>query len=95
MSNRVVFDGPLPPPVPMGVDHIDEWMARSAKVQEMLERAERRPIGLAHDGEDFHTDTARETATLLEYLKDMGYNVPQYAIDTLLEEAAEEENGTD
>ena len=48
-----------------------------------------RPIGLDHDGESFNDGSAEECADRLEYLREMGYKVPQYAIDALKEEAAD------
>ena len=47
-----------------------------------------RPIGLEHDGETFSDETACECADRLEYLRSLGYTVPQYAIDNLREEGA-------
>lgn len=46
-------------------------------------------IGLPHDGEALSDDTASECADRLESLQAIDYHVPQYAIDTLREEAAE------
>jgi hypothetical protein len=43
----------------------------------------RKYIGLPHDGETFNHDTPQECAENLEYLRNLGYNVPQYAIDNL------------
>lgn len=48
-----------------------------------------RPIGLPHDGENFCDETPSECADRLEKLRAIGYNVPQYAIDALREEAKE------
>lgn len=50
-----------------------------------------RPIGLAHDGESFNDPTAGECADRLESLRDLGYIVPQYAIDALRKEQANPE----
>lgn len=50
-----------------------------------------RNIGLPHDGEGFSDDTASECADRLESLRALGYNVPQYAIDALRDEAEEED----
>lgn len=49
-----------------------------------------RKIGLEHDGETFGDDSAGECADRLEWLRREGYNVPQYAIDVLRSEQAEE-----
>ena len=46
-----------------------------------------RKIGLPEDGETFNDATAEECADRLEYLRALGYRVPQYAIDALREEA--------
>lgn len=51
----------------------------------------RKPIGLQHDGEWLYEETALECADRLRYLKDMGYHVPQYAIDALVSESLTEE----
>lgn len=48
-----------------------------------------RKIGLAHDGESFTDDSPAACADRLSWLRDVGYNVPQYAIDELLTEALE------
>ncbi|HET8685115.1 MAG TPA: hypothetical protein VFM18_00465 [Methanosarcina sp.] len=46
----------------------------------------RKNIGLPHDGESFNDSTARECAERLIEFRNIGYNVPQYAIDALMEE---------
>lgn len=46
-------------------------------------------IGLPHDGDTLHNETAEECADRLEELREMGYRVPQSAIDALREEAGE------
>ena len=46
-----------------------------------------RKIGLPEDGETFNDATAEDCAARLEYLRALGYRVPQYAIDALREEA--------
>lgn len=49
-----------------------------------------RPIGLPHDGESFNDSSAAECADRLEWLREMGYSVPQYAIDALRSESESE-----
>lgn len=49
-----------------------------------------RPIGLPHDGESFNDKTPGDCANRLEYLRELGYKVPQHAIDALREEADEQ-----
>ena len=46
-------------------------------------------LNLPHDGEYFTDNTAGECADRLERLRDIGYIVPQYAIDSLRGEAKE------
>lgn len=47
-----------------------------------------RPIGLQFDGETFNDPSAAECASRLEWLRGLGYVVPQYAIDALRGEEA-------
>lgn len=56
----------------------------------MLSVMPRRDIGLPFDGETFSDGTARECADRLAGLASLGYVVPQYAIDALLEEAGQD-----
>ena len=86
-SNRLVLPDDMPPPVPFDADHLDEWLARHKVVSAMLAHAERRPIGLPMDDEQFLDYSAAEAADRLQSLKDMGYNVPLDAINDLREEA--------
>jgi len=53
------------------------------------------PLNLPHDGETMQADDAGECAKILIMLRDLGYHVPQYAIDTLIEESKENESRTD
>ena len=89
-GNRPVLDGTLPPPVPFEKENADAWMARHEAVMAWVEKAERKPIGLPYDGESFDDPAASDAADRLQMLKDAGYNVPQYAIDALREEAGEQ-----
>ncbi len=45
-----------------------------------------KPIGLLHDGKQFSDSTPGECADRLCGLREMGYSVPQYAIEALREE---------
>ena len=91
-NRRVAYAEPLPPPVravPGDRDSVDAWLERHRLVTAMRDAAELVPIGLPHDGDNFTDDTPGECADRLESLRALGYNVPQYAIDTLREEAEE------
>lgn len=90
-ATRPVYKEPLPAVVPIDKEHTTEWMVRHKKVMEMVRSAERRSIGLPHDGETFEEPTAIDCATKLTQLKDMGYNIPQLAIEALLAEASEKD----
>lgn len=66
----------------------EELSSSIAAQRAWLEETTIEPIGLSLDGETFcHTDPV-DTAEFLIELKRMGYYVPQYAIEILLEEAA-------
>lgn len=88
-GNRVVFTEPLPAQVPLEKENIAAFIERHHKVMKMVDAAKRMPIGLPHDGEDFCEGDASACADRLESLRTLGYRVPQYAIDSLREEAAE------
>lgn len=90
-SRRRIFKEPLPPEV----DYYDReaGMKRYKKVMEMVEEAEVVDIGLPEDGETFNDDTPGECANTLETLKNMGYRVPQYAIDALRAEGTDTQGG--
>lgn len=82
--NRVVFKKELPEVV--SLNNTDAWLERHYNVMDMMHDAEHVKIGLEHDGKTFNEDTALDCANRLIELRDMGYNVPQYAIDDLMEE---------
>lgn len=89
-SNRPVLDGTLPPPVPFEIQNMQPWLDRHAAVAAWVDKAERRKIGLPHDGETFNDPDAASAADRLQALKDMGYNVPDHVIAVLREEGAEQ-----
>lgn len=71
-------------------DWIPEYMEKSKLRSEWLENhAIRENIGLEFDGKTFNTESATSMANELTMLKNMGYQVPQYAIDSLYEEGLE------
>ncbi len=83
------FHEPTPAPIKLTPENILEYVDRVNKVLEMLEKADKQPIGLPHDGESYCFDTALQAANCLIQLKVVGYRVPQCAIDSLLEESEE------
>ena len=92
-STRIVFADPVPPVIPRlrraSNQEIRAWIKRQQAVLRIIERSERVPIGLPHDGATFVDGSPGECADRLEELKALGYNVPDYAIAALREEAAE------
>lgn len=70
----------------------DEWLVRHRAKMDWLENnAIRENIGLPYDNQSFNVDTATEMAERLVELKNMGYQVPDYAIEALFEEGKEAE----
>lgn len=89
-NRHVLKDGDLPPRVPFTLENKDAWIERWMKVMEWVKTAELCPIGLEHDGKSYNEPTALDAANRLLALRDDGYNVPQDAIDALLEESEDE-----
>ena len=73
----------LPPKVPFDSP---EWMDRRLRVGKMAAESGTEPIGLRHDGERRVCRTPLDCAVELEYLKRLGYRIPQELIDDLREE---------
>lgn len=90
-GRRHVFKEPLPADV--SLENKEEWVKRYARVMELIDSAELVDIGLPFDGETFNDPTPGECADRLEILRAAGYNVPQYAIDQLRDEAFDERVG--
>lgn len=81
---------PLKPP---HFSSAKNMMAYIKECEIWVKTAHTEPIGLPFDGQSFTFDTYQEAAKKLIELKNIGYMVPQFAIDSLLEEAKEESNG--
>lgn len=91
-SNRYAYKEPLPPVVECDPDNEEvwqAWLARHEVMRRLIDEADRVTIGLPHDGETYNDDTPSQCADRLEMLKGLGYVVPQDAIDSLRQEAAE------
>lgn len=90
-SNRQTPDTPPPPSIghwwSCGEQGIADYMDRQRAVEAWLNTAERKTIGLPYDGETLQATDEADAAEQLEMLRDLGYIVPQYVIDTLKEEA--------
>lgn len=90
-GRRVVYKEPLPPvvPFPGEGESADAWFERYRKVNAMHDEADLVDIGLPYDGDCFSDDTPSECADRLAMLHDLGYIVPQDAIDALRQEQDE------
>lgn len=72
------------------------WMDAHRRNMALLDKMERVAIGLPHDGETFHVESFQEAADKLIELRKVGYQVPDHAIETLMEESeVEQEAGGD
>jgi hypothetical protein len=87
-SNKIVGD------VPEELNIIDtpyeEWIVSRKAAQKFMNTAERRNIGLEHDGETFVDEDLDTFLLRLLYLRKVGYKFPDYVIDEVRAEIAEE-----
>ena len=67
----------------------DFMIKHRAYMDWLKDGAIRENIGLEFDGKSFNVETATSMGNELQLLKNMGYNVPQYVIETLWEEGKE------
>lgn len=88
-NKRVLAEGDeRPEPVSILDAGPEAYLAYTRELEAVLSRAELVPIGLPFDGESFTDPTPAEAAIRLKELRSLGYYVPQFAIDTLLEDAS-------
>lgn len=97
-GRRWVYEVELPPPVELAPGCTDEqvraWYQRHRTVTDLHgDETKGRWFDLPEPdgGRSFWHDTPGECADHLERLREAGFNVPQYAIDALRQEAAEVE----
>ena len=84
------FDFPTDENGRISDESIQDYMVKHRAWNEWLDKsAIREDIGLEHDGKTFSCDMPGDMAETLIMLKEMGYQVPQYAIDALWEEQTE------
>ncbi len=83
-GNRLIYKEPIPEPV--SYTDIEGFMARNAKVNQMIEEAERVRIGLPYDGDTFDGLSQDKAIEKLEELKALGYRFPDYVIDSISDE---------
>lgn len=87
-THHPVFRTPLPAEVPFPNDasqdkQLMDWFHRTESVMAMFDEAEKVPLDLPHAGETFNDPTPAACADRLESLRELGYHVPQSAIDGL------------
>lgn len=93
-GNRPVYREPLPEPVDFDAD-VSGWFARHQKVMKMLDVAERKPIGLPHDGETFNDETLDDLLERILALREVGYRFPDYVLDDIRAEIVEANAASD
>ncbi|MDP9203477.1 MAG: hypothetical protein M3P26_16340 [Gemmatimonadota bacterium] len=87
-GNRVVGDIPQEPDWALLVIDLPRFGREHAAVMAFLDTAERRPIGLPHDGATFHDPDLASFLSRVTELRKIGYNVPDYVFDEIREEMA-------
>lgn len=88
-GNKPVGDAPEMPDIRACT--IDEYNAAGQRRSDFLENCERRPIGLAHDGETFTDPDLEAFRERIVGLSAMGYHVPSYVLPKIDEEMQEDE----
>lgn len=94
-GNRLVLTTPLPKPQPFTPENMKAWYRRHKRVERMLKKCKRVPIGGPHDGKSFWDETPQALLDRMLYLKQCGYRVPDYAINTIREEIADDDRGAE
>lgn len=88
-ASRYVGAEPRPEVPPATVENIPECVRAINALREWVKTATLEPIGLEMDGASLGFDTPGETAQALCSLRELGYNVPQRAIDAMRDEHRE------
>lgn len=68
----------------------EEFAAQHSAQMKWMETAERKPIGLPHDGESFNDPDLESFLARLLHLRELGYKFPDYVIESVREEIEEE-----
>ena len=90
--NKIVGDVPEEPNILN--TPFREWEAAHKAAMDFMETAEHHKIGLPHDGETFYDPTLEEFLARLLYLKEVGYKFPDYVIEEVKQEIAEEQDAS-
>lgn len=75
-------------PLPAQLAEFDykKWVERESIVRDMVARSLLEPIRRKYAGESFSYGTPREAALFLQELKGLGYVIPDYALEVLMQE---------
>lgn len=82
-SRRVVYEAPLPDPIPWDVERIEEIFARQKIVRDLPQHYE--DIELPHAGKIFHEPDQKAAAARVAELRALGYCCPVEVEQALLE----------
>lgn len=69
----------------------EEFAKQHDAQMKWLEKCERKPIGLPHDGESFNDPDLRSFLARLLHLREVGYVFPDYVLNEVREEIDEED----
>ena len=83
---KPVYKEPLPPPIELTSETVEQWHERHQHIMEMHRRADKVPIGLPHDGERFNDETAEDCLYRLIDLRRVGYRFPVEVLEALRDE---------
>ena len=82
--------GNIPPLLEWGAVSTEQWFIRYHEQADAVSAAELVPIGGPHDGESFLYPTLDDLYNALLELRFDGYHVPDFALEAIKEEMAEE-----
>lgn len=89
-ENRVILPKDFPPAPMLSDDNVEEYLAHNRALYKVLGNAERVSIGKAYDGETIDSPDLESFLETLLMLRKEGYNFPDYVIEAVKEELAEE-----
>jgi hypothetical protein len=86
-SNKVIGDVPHIPNINEVTS--EEWCDAYKRQMEFMKTAKREPIDLPHDGQTFWDESIEDFKKRLLYLREVGYHVPEDALERIKEEMEE------
>ena len=88
-GTRVMYQEPLPKPVPFSEDRIQEWLKRNQEVERMFEMSPHEDIVAEHAGESFYGLSEEGAVGLIRKLQGLGYRIPEGVVEALQEDLLE------